>query len=318
MGQLPSKDTMKCAVFGGGGFIGSAICDRLLEEGHSVRIFERPKVQPYRAFDRGEDVEWMEGDMLSEGDLKRCLQDMDAVFHLVSTTLPKSSNEDPIYDVESNLVGSLRLLETMVAQKVGRIIFISSGGTVYGTPEYLPLDEKHPTNPIVSYGITKLAIEKYLRLYRDLHDIKPVILRVSNPFGSKQRVESAQGAVTAFIHKALRKEPIEIWGDGSVTRDYLHVSDVAEAFFKALDYQGDELIFNISSGRGTNLNELLDIISNSVGQQVEKVHLPGRDFDIPSNILCNKLAAKELDWVPELSMEQGIRRTIQELQEERR
>jgi len=305
---------MKCAVFGGGGFIGSAICDRLLQDGHAIRIFERPGVQPYRAFLPGEAVEWLEGDMLSEGDLKKCLRGADAVLHLVSTTLPKNSNEDPIYDVESNLVGSLRLLEAMVEQKVRRILFISSGGTVYGPPEYLPVDEKHPTNPTVSYGITKLAVEKYLRLYRDLHGLKPVILRVANPFGAKQRVASAQGAVTAFIHKALRGEPIEIWGDGSITRDYLHVSDVAEAFAKALEFQGDEMIFNISSGHGTSLNELFTIIGNAVGKTIEKIHLPGRTFDIPSNILCNKLAGKDLLWEPKLSLEQGIKKTIQELQ----
>jgi UDP-glucose 4-epimerase len=313
MEKISSTVPMKCAVFGGGGFIGSAICDHLLQEGHSVRIFERPKVQSYRAFDPGENVEWMEGDMLSEGDLKKSLQGMDVVFHLVSTTLPKNSNEDPIYDVESNLVGSLRLLETMVAQKVGKIIFISSGGTVYGSPEYLPVDEKHPTNPTVSYGITKLAIEKYLRLYRDLHGIKPVILRVSNPFGAKQRIESVQGAVTAFIHKALGNEPIEIWGDGSVTRDYLHVSDVAEAFVKALDYQGDEMIFNVSSGTGTSLNDLVAIISGVLGCSVEKHHLPGRDFDVPVNLLGNDLAARELGWRPRLSLEEGIRFVISEL-----
>jgi UDP-glucose 4-epimerase len=251
--------------------------------------------------------------MLSEGDLKRALHSVDAVFHLVSTTLPKNSNDDPIYDVESNLVGSLRLLEAMVATKVRKIIFISSGGTVYGPPQYLPVDEKHPTNPTVSYGITKLAVEKYLSLYSDLHDIKPVILRVANPFGSKQRLESAQGAVAAFIHKALRGDPIEVWGDGSVIRDYLHVSDVASAFLKAMTYEGPERIFNISSGKGTNLNELAAIVSIAVGQKVKKLHLPGRDFDIPSNILSNELAAKELEWKPKLTLEEGIRLTIQEI-----
>jgi UDP-glucose 4-epimerase len=305
---------MKCAVFGGGGFIGSSVCNKLIEAGHSLRIFERPKVQPFRVFTTSEKVEWMEGDMLSEGDLKKCLEGMDAVFHLVSTTLPKNSNEDPIYDVESNLVGTLRLLQEMVAQKVDRILFISSGGTVYGAPEYLPVDEKHPTNPTVSYGITKLAVEKYLRLYRDLHGLKPVILRVANPFGAKQRVSSAQGAVTAFIHKALRGEPIEIWGDGNVTRDYLHVGDVADAFLKALNYEGKELIFNISSGSGTSLNELVSIIGNTIGKSVEKLHFPGRPFDIPSNILCNHLAFKELKWSPKLSLDQGIRLTFEELQ----
>jgi len=313
MEKRPKNSPMKCAVFGGGGFIGSSICDRLLQEGHSVRIFERPKVQPYREFRVDERVEWMEGDMLSEGDLKECLQGVDAVFHLVSTTLPKNSNEDHIYDVQSNLVGSLRLLEAMVTQKVSKIIFISSGGTVYGPPQYLPVDENHPTNPMVSYGITKLAIEKYLRIYRDLHGLKPIILRVSNPFGARQRIESAQGAVTVFLHRALHGDPIEIWGDGSVIRDYLHVSDVAEAFIKSLDYNGNEMVFNISSGKGISLNDLVTIISNSTGRSLKKQHLPARNFDIPVNILCNKLASREIGWQPKTDIEEAIKIVFSEL-----
>jgi UDP-glucose 4-epimerase len=304
---------MKCAVFGGGGFIGSAVCDRLLKEGHALRIFERPKVPPYRIFENQEKVDWVEGDMLSTRDLDNCLKGMDVVFHLVSTTFPKNSNQNPIYDVESNLVGSLRLLDSMVRNGVSRIVFISSGGTVYGIPEYLPVDEKHPTNPRVSYGITKLAIEKYLQLYSDLHGIKPVILRVSNPFGSKQRIESAQGAATAFLRKAMNDEQVEIWGDGTVTRDYLHVSDVAEAFIKALEYEGARSVFNIGSGVGTSVNQLLAIIERIVERPVRRVHLSARSFDIPTSILNNELARKELSWIPTISIEEGIRVTAREI-----
>ena len=301
---------MKCAVFGGGGFIGSSVCDRLLREGHSLRVFERVMVNPYRKFSSEEHVEWISGDMLSDSDIGRCLGGMDVVIHLVSTTLPKSSNEDPIYDVQSNLGASLRVLQSMVKHGVKKIVFISSGGTIYGTPEYLPLDERHPTNPRVSYGITKLAIEKYLHLFADLHGIKPVILRVSNPFGAHQRVESAQGAVTAFIHRAKAGKPIEIWGDGTVTRDYLHVSDVAEAFLKALDYEGSRTVFNIGSGRGTTLNEIVAVIGGILGRTLEKTHLPSRPFDIPSNVLDVALAKKELGWSPDLTLEEGIRKTL--------
>lgn len=304
---------MKCAVFGGGGFIGSAVCDRLLKEGHTLQIFERPKVPPYRRFEIHEKVDWIEGDMLSTRDLDNCLKGVDAVFHLVSTTFPKSSNENPIYDVESNLVGSLRLLDSMVRNDVPRIVFISSGGTVYGVPEYLPVDEKHPTNPRVSYGITKLAIEKYLQLYSVLHGIRPVILRVSNPFGSKQRLESAQGAATAFLRRALKDEQVEIWGDGTVSRDYLHVNDVAEAFFKALTYEGGESVFNIGSGEGTSVNQLLEIIERIVERPIRRVHLPARSFDIPTSILNNELARQELGWIPTISLEEGIRITAGEI-----
>jgi UDP-glucose 4-epimerase len=238
---------------------------------------------------------------------------MDVVFHLVSTTFPKNSNQNPIYDVESNLVGSLRLLDSMVRNGVSRIVFISSGGTVYGIPEYLPIDEKHPTNPRVSYGITKLGIEKYLQLYSELGGIRPVILRVSNPFGSKQRLESAQGAATAFLRRALNDEQVEIWGDGTVTRDYLHVSDVAEAFLKALEYEGKKSVFNIGSGMGTSVNQLLEIIERIVGRPLHRTYLPARSFDIPASVLNNDLARQELDWVPTRSLEEGIRITAQEI-----
>src|SRR5512139_4118297 len=159
---LPEADRlfMKCIVFGGGGFIGSAIVDRLLRDGHAIRIFERPRVEPYRKFEAHEQVEWMTGDLLSTHDVMDAVDGADVVFHLVSTTLPKSSNDDPIYDVQSNLVATLQMLNAMVAHKVPRMVFISSGGTVYGPPTYLPIDERHPTEPRVSYGITKLAIEK--------------------------------------------------------------------------------------------------------------------------------------------------------------
>ena len=260
---------MKIVIFGGGGFIGSTIADRLLLDSHELRIFERPRVPPYRKFAESERVEWMTGDFSSTHDLCDAISDMDVVLHLVSTTLPKSSNDDPIYDVQSNVVATLQMLNAMVAHKVGKIVFISSGGTVYGNPTYLPIDEKHPTNPLVSYGITKLAIEKYLQMYSHLYGISAITLRVANPYGERQRIETAQGAVGVFLHHALKGLPIEIWGDGSVTRDYIHVSDVAEAFVRAVEYSGAKSLFNISSGTGTSLNELIGILEKMLDRPVD-------------------------------------------------
>ncbi|MEB0224699.1 NAD-dependent epimerase/dehydratase family protein [Pseudomonas sp. 10S4] len=302
---------MKITVFGGGGFIGSTIVDRLLLDGHSIRVFERPRVGEYRKFLPHENVEWMTGDLLATSDINKAVEGVDAVLHLVSTTLPKSSNEDPIYDVQSNLIASLQLLNAMVAHKVGRIVFISSGGTVYGSPKYIPIDEKHPTDPEVSYGITKLAIEKYILMYGHIHGIKPVILRVANPYGERQRVETAQGAVGVFIHNVLKQVPIEIWGDGSVQRDFLHVSDVAEAFAKSISYSGNAGVFNISSGVGTSLNSLLELIGEVSGAEVSRVYKPGRSFDVPVSVLSNDLAREELGWSPQVSMKEGIARTFE-------
>jgi UDP-glucose 4-epimerase len=302
---------MKIVIFGGGGFIGSNIADRLLQDGHELRIFERPHVPPYREFSSSESVEWIAGDLMSDSNISEGIDGVDVVIHLVSTTLPKSSNDDPIFDVQSNLIASLQLLSAMVKKKVPRIIFISSGGTVYGNPIYTPIDENHPTNPTVSYGITKLAIEKYLILYKNLYGINSTILRVANPFGERQRIETAQGAVGVFISKALQNKPIDIWGDGNVVRDYIYVSDVAEVFAKAVFYTGSQTIFNVSSGYGTSLNDLINMIEQAIGTQLHRNYLPSRPFDIPISILNNSLAQKELAWSPVVSMEEGIAKTVE-------
>ena len=309
---------MNITVFGGGGFIGSAIVDRLLLDNHAIKVFERPRVTPYRVFLPSERIEWITGDLLSKADVGAAVQGADAVVHLVSTTLPKSSNDDPIYDVQTNLVASLQMLDAMVIHNVSRIVFISSGGTVYGRPCYTPIDESHPTNPEVSYGITKLAIEKYLNMYDHLRNIKPIILRVANPYGERQRVETAQGAIGVFIAKVLNKQPIEIWGDGSVQRDFLHVSDVAEAFSKAITYNGSKSVFNISSGYGTSLNELVQLIGDEQGTPPCVSYSPGRQFDVPISILSNELAKKELNWTPKISIKDGISRTFKWMEEELR
>ena len=300
---------MKVVVLGGGGFIGSAVSDRLILDGHTIRIFERPRVAPYREFKTSEPVEWTTGDMLSPHDLALAIDGMDGVIHLVSSTLPKNSNQDAIFDVQSNLVATLQLLNAMVSGKVRRIVFISSGGTVYGIPKYLPIDEKHPTTPLVSYGIIKLTIEKYLLLYERMHGIRTTILRVSNAYGERQRVETAQGAVNVFLHRVLQGQSIEIWGDGSATRDFIHVRDVAEGFAKALRYEGGESIMNISSGVGVSLNQLVDLLEDSFGRKIEKRYLPGRPFDVPISVLSNELAKRNLGWVPKVGLKEGIRLT---------
>lgn len=300
---------MKITVFGGGGFIGSTIVDQLLKNGHEICVFERPRVAPYREFVHGESVRWMTGDLTSVHDVTEAIEGVDAVIHLVSTTLPKSSNDDPIYDVQSNLVATLQLLNAMVAKRIGKIVFISSGGTVYGDPVYLPIDEMHPTDPKVSYGISKLAIEKYLLLYQHQHGIKANILRVANPYGERQRVETAQGAVTVFLDRALRGAPIEIWGDGTVTRDYLYVGDVADAFVRAVAYDGKESVFNISSGNGTSLNQIVGMIEDIVGHPVERIYRPGRPFDVPVSVLANARAKEELGWAPNITLDVGMKRT---------
>lgn len=305
---------MRVTILGGGGFIGSAVVDALLKEGHLLTIFERPGVVPFRHFNATENVRWVTGDVLDAHDIAEAVRGADAVMHLVSTTLPKNSADDPLYDARTNIVASLQLLEAMVQFKCKRIVFISSGGTVYGNPMYLPIDEKHPTEPAVSYGVTKLAIEKYINVYSRSRGIKPVILRVANPFGERQRIETAQGVVGAFVYRAIRDQEIEIWGDGSVTRDFVYVGDVAAAFAKALKYDGSASVFNISSGNGLSLMQLISLIEELLNKPVKKTFRPGRPFDVPVSVLANDFAQRELDWHPEVGLREGLIRTINWLQ----
>ncbi len=301
---------MKCLVLGGGGFLGSHLSDKLLEVGYSIRIFERPNLKKYREFLCSEKIEWIEGDFANEDDLAQAVSGCDLIFHLISTTLPKSSNDNPVYDVETNLVGTLKLLSCASRAKVKKIIFLSSGGTIYGIPQTIPLCESHPNNPICSYGITKLAIEKYLHLYNSLNGIEYCILRLSNPFGERQKPSGAQGAVAVFLDKALKGEMIEVWGNGSVVRDYIYVQDAVSAMIKAIEYTGNNRIFNIGSGKGQSLNDIIDAIENLLGYKIKRTYSQGRPLDVQVNVLDIECARHFLQWTPQKSFQQGLKHTL--------
>jgi UDP-glucose 4-epimerase len=300
---------MRCIVIGGRGFIGSHLVDALLAKGYWVRCFDRPHVEPLGDSHRSNPrFELVEGDLICESDVREALKDCDYCFHLASTTLPKSSNLDPVFDVETNILGTVRMLTNAVEVGVKKIVFASSGGTVYGVPCSVPIREDHPTNPLCSYGITKLAIEKYLYLFRKLHGLDCTALRLSNPFGPRQRTNSSQGVVAVFLGKALRGETIEIWGNGSIVRDYIYIDDVVSALMAALEKNTSESVFNIGSGGGHSLNEVLDAIQRVSCQPTLRAYLPGREFDVPFNQLCIERAKAELGWEPVIGFEEGIRR----------
>ena len=305
---------MKCLILGGGGFLGSHLSEALLAQGYAVRIFDRPNLCRFKSFRPDEAVEWFEGDFINREHIARAVSGCDAIYHLISTTLPRSSNENPAYDVETNVVGTLRLLDVAQKNNIRKVIFVSSGGTVYGIPQGVPIKESHPTEPICSYGIGKLMIEKYLNLFHLLHGMDYCVLRLANPFGERQRIASEQGAVTVFLDKALRKEEIDIWGDGSVVRDYFYVSDAVSAMTKALVYEGPSGVFNIGSGTGQSLNQILDAIEVSLGTFIRRTYLPARGFDVPVSVLDISKATSLLGWQPETTFADGLYRTARWLQ----
>src|ERR1700722_7131414 len=216
---------MNVLVIGGSGFIGSHVVDKLLAHRHSVRVFDR-RPERFRAPLAG--VDYRFGEFADEMTLVEALSGIDVVYHLVSTTVPGTADLDPKTDVRDNLIGTINLLESMQRLGLSRILFLSSGGTVYGIPEVVPIPETHALRPINSYGIVKAAIEHYLEMYRRTRGFSPVIVRASNPFGPRQAHSGVQGVISTFLRQILAGEPIEIWGDGAIVRDYLEVGDLSE------------------------------------------------------------------------------------------
>lgn len=297
---------MHCLVLGGAGFIGSHIVDALVARGHRVRIFDLPNISTQNLQQSRGSAEILGGDFNNVNDLSPALDGIDVVVHLVGTTLPGPSNENPAYDVESNVIGTLNLLKQAVAKKVQKIIFASSGGTVYGIPHSIPIPETHETNPVCSYGITKLTIEKYLALFYHLYHLDYTILRLANPYGLRQRIDSVQGAVAVFLGKTLLRQPINIWGDGSVARDYFYISDLVNAFMRVIESEAASKIYNIAGGQARSLNDIVSVIHEVTGLQPVVRYTPGRTLDVPVNCLDIRLAQKELGWQPEISWKEGI------------
>lgn len=296
---------MKCVVVGGGGFIGSHLCEALMVEGHDVKVFDR-EVSPNLDRLKQKGAVLSIGDFFNPEDIQRDLANQDVVFHLLSTTVPQTSNDDPAYDVEANVIGTLRLLDLARKARIKKVIFASSGGTVYGIPQEIPIKESHPTDPTSSYGIAKLTIEKYLYLYWTLYGLDYCVLRISNAYGERQRSTATQGVIPVFLERALRNNEVIVWGDGSVMRDYVFVTDISKALLKAVTYSGEMKVFNIGSGQGHSLNDIIHVIESVTGKPLQVKYTNGRSFDVPISVLDISRAKNYLYWSPTISLLEGI------------
>jgi UDP-glucose 4-epimerase len=296
---------MKVLVIGGSGFIGSHVVDKLLAHRHSVRVFDR-RPEQFRAPLTG--VDYRFGEFADEMMLVEALSGIDVVYHLISTTVPGTADLDPKTDVRDNLIGTINLLESMQRLGLSRILFLSSGGTVYGVPEIVPIPETHALRPVNSYGIVKAAIEHYLEMYRRARGFSPVIVRASNPFGPRQAHSGVQGVVSTFLRRTMAGEPIEIWGDGTVVRDYLEVSDLAELCVLAgtSDREG---AYNAGSGHGLSVNEVVKAVREVTGADVEVIYKPARPVDVPRSVLDCSRAKNEFGWECETRFDSGLSNT---------
>lgn len=299
----------KCLVLGGAGFLGIHLCKNLCEQGYEVTVYNRSSTRLDSLKKRFPQICILEEDFSIQNNFEEILMNIDIVFHLISTTNP--SNINVLYDFESNVLPSIRLLDACARKQIRKFIYFSSGGTVYGVPRHVPIDEGHRTEPISPYGIHKLAVEKCIEYYGRSYDLDFTILRISNPYGEAQDPFANQGVIAVFLAKALLGQPIEIWGNGSVIRDYIFVQDVIDACMRVINYKGNRKIFNIANGKGYSLDELIYIIQKQIKKIVDVKYLEGRVQDVPANILDISLAEKELGWQPHMCLEKGINRMIE-------
>ncbi len=303
----------RCVVLGGCGFLGLHLVERLVrQEGYAVRVLdphsrETPELQNLaRTFP----LELIaERSTNNTALLHEVLDGVDALFCFLGATTPAESTTNPLQDVERNLEENIRILEAAKNARVRKIIFPSSGGTVYGIPQQIPIPETHPTDPISSYGIVKLATEKYLQLYEQRQAFTSIMLRYGNPYGPGQLPQSGFGAIATFLECMALGKPIPMIGDGEMTRDFLYIDDAIDATLCALRYTGPERIFNIGSGVGTKISTLIPLIEEITGNRAEIAILPTRVSDVSTIVLDITKAREHLEWSPTTTLRAGLEKT---------
>lgn len=297
---------MHALLIGGGGFIGSHLAEFLCQQGDQVRVVSR-SIPSFRL--RSTNIEYLIGDITNPAFLNQALAKIDLVYHLASSSVPLTAEQDMIGTIQKNLFPTLNLLERMVDYGIPRIIFFSSGGTIYGPSSCLPIKEDHPTNPIGTHGVMKLMLEKYIQLYAHRHQLEYQILRIANAYGERQNPSIQQGIIGVAMYRLLHGEPLDIWGDGSTVRDYVYVGDVIRAAVLAATNPQPRAVLNIGSGLGTALIDVLRQIEQVGNRPLQLRFSTAKVHDVPQHILDIKLARQALAWEPTTALRAGLERT---------
>jgi len=300
---------MKILVTGGAGFIGSHVAEAFLEAGHEVHVLDN--------FETGREENVPDAAALHRLDVRDeevsdlfARERFEVLCHHAAQMDVRKSVEDPRYDADVNVAGFLNLMEAGKKNGLERVLFASTGGAIYGEPEYAPQDEDHPLRPLSPYGITKLTTEKYLYFYRQQYGIDYVSLRYANIYGPRQNPHGEAGVVAIFARSMLEGEQPVIFGDGEQTRDYVFVGDVARANVAALRYDGSSGIFNVGTARETSVNELFRLLRDQIDPDVPEEHGDAKPGEQQRSILGYDRAERELGWAPEVELKEGFKRTV--------
>ena len=302
---------MKIILLGAAGFIGTNLVFELAKDpANQITVVDRDISYFQNIMDRHlQNVRPVESALAVDTDYEALVRGHEVVYHLISTTMPTNSNQAISEELKANVILSANLFEACVHQQVQKVVFLSSGGTVYGKEVQCPLNEKTPTNPITSYGVQKVTIEKLLYLYNYMHGLDYRIIRLANPYGPYQRPNGILGAVTTFTYKALKGEEIQVYGDGSVMRDFIYIDDAVRGIIKIVNGTDAHHTFNLGCGYGTSIKQVLDTIEQTLGVSVKVNYSEGRKVDVPVNYLDIKRYETAYGALNPITLSEGIRRT---------
>ena len=302
---------MNYLILGAAGFIGTNLTLALAQnENNKITLVDTKKEYFSAVIGMNlRNISIYEEKIDENADFEEMLQGQDIVYHLVSTTVPSTSNQQVAKELSANVIMTANLLEACVKCGVKKVVFISSGGTVYGKELKCPLKEDTPTNPISSYGVQKVTIEKLLYLYWYMHGLDYRIVRLANPYGPYQRPNGVLGAVTTFTYKAINNEKIVVYGDGSVVRDFIYIDDAIKAILNIETDAARHRIYNLGSGKGLSIKELLCEIKQALGLPLDIEYHEGRKVDVPVNYLDISRYEDDFGSLSPISIQDGICKT---------
>lgn len=303
---------MNIVILGAAGFIGTNLSLKLAADRKNRLTLIDQKMDYFQPVLRRQDnINLVESELSNDTDFGSLVDGQEFVYHLMSTTIPKTSNQHIAQELNANVVTTANLLDACVKKGIKKVVFISSGGTVYGKELACPLKETMLTYPISSYGIQKITIEKLLYLYNYLYALDYRVVRLANPYGPYQRPNGGLGAVTTFIYHALTDNKITVYGDGSVVRDYIYIDDAIRGIINIANGEVGKHTFNLGSGIGININEVLRCISATLGLKLNVVYEHGRKCDVPVNYLDITKYEKYLGKLNPISLSEGIIKTAE-------